>query len=187
MSQCIKTLVSGKNKGGRCSRKATIEYLCTQHYKPEKTGTQAVISSGILNIQLEDTKKYSEQTEQSLESQELGPMLSEFKMVCSEDKEQSLEWLEVGSIQKEDLTEYSEQVEEADIPSPDDSEFYSPSFSSNYCRRLSAELFIRKSIGESLALFTLEINNVFDEEYTPYFDEENRVDVSLIMNENGWV
>jgi DNA ligase-1 len=42
MSQCIKTLVSGKNKGGRCSRKATIEYLCTQHYKPEKTGSQAV-------------------------------------------------------------------------------------------------------------------------------------------------
>jgi hypothetical protein len=33
-------------------------------------------------------------------------------------------------------------------------------------------------------LLTLEIN---DEEYTSYFDEENRVDVSLIMNEKGWV
>jgi hypothetical protein len=46
------------------------------------------------------------------------------------------------------------------------------------------------SVDETLAfdfLLTLEIDNMFDEKYTPYFDEENRVDVSLIMNENGWV
>jgi hypothetical protein len=36
-------------------------------------------------------------------------------------------------------------------------------------------------------LLTLEIGKNVIEEYTPYFDEENIVDVSLIMNENGWI
>ena len=31
--RCSQTLVSGKNKGGQCSKKSTVGSLCTMHHK----------------------------------------------------------------------------------------------------------------------------------------------------------
>jgi DNA ligase-1 len=62
---CIQTLVSGKNKGGRCSRKATIEFLCTQHYNKQtqtQTGAGNIIKQDIGENNMDKCELFSSST-----------------------------------------------------------------------------------------------------------------------------
>jgi DNA ligase-1 len=57
---CIQTLISGKNKGGRCSRKATVGGRCTQHHNKNKTVTDTFDKQNIQISQMETEVETSE-------------------------------------------------------------------------------------------------------------------------------
>jgi DNA ligase-1 len=57
---CIQTLISGKNKGGRCSRKATVGDLCTQHHNKtvtDKFHSETINKQNIQIFQMDETSE----------------------------------------------------------------------------------------------------------------------------------
>jgi hypothetical protein len=79
--RCTQTLVSGKNKGGKCSKKATVDSLCTMHSKKAKVEVvEQVVQQVVQVVQQEQVvEQVVEQDEQVVEQDELSAFMAHLK------------------------------------------------------------------------------------------------------------